>query len=524
MSRRHDDPGWALLAGLSLAWLFASVAAASDFSVVVDPRVEAILWVEDVDGVALAVRIPPGVGIVRIADPDGEIQVVRPAPRSIDAGDTPSPQVTTTPSASRSAADWHNAGGNEGRNGQSSEVGPSVADLLWSGAPSSIIAWQPVIEGGRVFMVRQTGFPPAGEPNGSPVVALDLSTGAELWTEHISYNAGDWTTWIAGVKDGLVFASRAGNGASVSARLYALDAASGATVWVSDDDIDAGAYDGVVFAPNGDPIIASFQNIIRISHVDGSTVWNSPRTCSVSGTCGGAIHDDAVYVVDAAPGGHEVIRYDLATGAELYAGPVMPGFTLQNTPMAGPDGTIYISRTQNNPSVDFFYAFDDDGAAITERWHVPAAWSTTSEFCVGPDDSVYMMAPGNEIHHLDPATGTMLDASDPIAADFLSPRMGVDSPGRVFFSNGAFSNGRLFAFTADLALLWDVGVTNVNIGAPAIGQDGILVVCGIGTDVRAYQAAGEIPTVSMWGLASLLVLLGAAAAVVLRRRAGAVPA
>jgi hypothetical protein len=34
-----------------------------------------------------------------------------------------------------------------------------------------------------------------------------------------------------------------------------------------------------------------------------------------------------------------------------------------------------------------------------------------------------------------------------------------------------------------------VPVTNVNIGGPAIGQNGTLVVCGVGTDVRAYRGA-----------------------------------
>lgn len=81
-----------------------------------------------------------------------------------------------------SAADWSNAGGNQGRNGLTTEVGPDGPDLLWGPVGrSSIIAWQPVIEGGRVFMVRQTGFPP--EPaagTSSTVVAMDLDTGAEL--------------------------------------------------------------------------------------------------------------------------------------------------------------------------------------------------------------------------------------------------------------------------------------------------------------------------------------------------------
>src|SRR5262245_19695030 len=63
--------------------------------------------------------------------------------------------------------DWRNNVGNSALNGQSSHAGPALEDILWDDGPASVISWQPVIEGQRVFVVRQTGFPPAGEPNGS---------------------------------------------------------------------------------------------------------------------------------------------------------------------------------------------------------------------------------------------------------------------------------------------------------------------------------------------------------------------
>src|SRR6187549_2590587 len=103
------------------------------------------------------------------------------------------------------AGDWTNAGGNAARNGQSDEVGPAAKTLAWSGGRPSIIAWQPVTSGGRVFMVRQTGFIPTGVPNEAPVVCQDLDTGAELWTFNVPYNPGDWTPWIAGCSDGKVY-------------------------------------------------------------------------------------------------------------------------------------------------------------------------------------------------------------------------------------------------------------------------------------------------------------------------------
>ncbi len=394
-------------------------------------------------------------------------------------------------SASTLAQDWHNAGGNRGRNAQSPAIGPDTATSIWSGAPTSLIAWQPVIEGDRVFMVRQSGWP-SQEPNKSPVVALDLNSGEELWVTHIPFETGDWTTWVGGVYNGIVYAGRSGNGASVWAPLYALDAATGDILWISEDEISAGAYDGVVFAPNGDPIVGSFHDLWRISAADGTTVWHSPRTGSVSGTCGAAATEEAVYVADAAAGGNTIVRFDMATGFEDYESELMSGFTIQNTPMVGPDGTIYLSRTQNNPSVDYFYALEDDGTQITIKWFVPAAWTTTSEFGVAPDGGVLMMAPGYELVKLNPDTGDIEKTSGPLSG-FSKPRMVVDAWGRVYLSNGAFGTGRLYAFDDQLNEMWSTAVTNVNIGGPAMGHNGVLVICGVGTDVRAYYTSHDVP-------------------------------
>lgn len=384
---------------------------------------------------------------------------------------------------------WSNSGGNAGRNGQSSEIGPAVDTVLWSGGPTSLIAWQPVIEGKRVFVVRQNGFPPEPMSNESPVLAFDLDTGVQLWRRDLPWLTGDWTTWIAGVNNGKVYASRSGNGASVKAVLYALDAATGATLWQSAEKIDAGFYDGVVFAPNGDPVIASFTRIWRISAVDGSTVWSAARVGSVSGNCGGAIHNGAVYVADAVPGGHAIKKFDLATGAFLYQSPLMSGFTIQNTPMVAPDGTIYLSRVQNNASTDFFYAIDDNGSAMTIRWSTPAEYSTRSEFAVAPDGDVYMFAPGKILQKRRASDGAIVsEFATPITADSFGPRMAVDAAGTLYVSNGAFADGVVKALTQDLSTqLWSVNVTNINIGGPALGADGTLVVAGNGTQFKAFR-------------------------------------
>lgn len=395
------------------------------------------------------------------------------------------------------AGDWSNSGGNAGRNGLSDEIGPTAADLAWSGGRTSLIAWLPVTEGGRMFTVRQERWP-YQQPNDAYVVASDLDDGRELWAVVLPYSSGDWTPWIAGVRDGKVYCSRSGNGASVSAVMYALDVTDGHTVWVSDDLQDAGPYDGVVFAENGDLLVASFQDIWRFDATDGHTVWHAPRVGSVSSSCGGARFGDALYIADAAPGGHVLVRYDAETGTRMYESPLMAGFTLQNTPMVGPDGTIYLNRAQNNPAVDFYYAFTDDGTQFIQKWRVAGFGGAFSEYGIGPDGSVYVVIDieGYRLVRLDPVDGSIVDKSG-VLSGYTAAHIAVDADGKVYLSNSAFATGRLYSFDADLTLRWEVPVTNINIGGPALGENGTLVVCGVGTDVRAYRTedAAEVA----WG-------------------------
>jgi hypothetical protein len=397
--------------------------------------------------------------------------------------------VVQPESSMMDGSDWSNAGGNANRNGLSETKGPLTADLLWSGGRTSIISWLPVTEDNRLFVIRQAGWP--GSAHDSPVIAMDLSTGEELWSIEIPYHTNDWTTWVTGVNTDHVYASRSGNGASVLDNLYALDAETGETLWVSTVLIDAGPYDGVVFTADGDPVIASFTDIWRFNSEDGSLVWHANRVGSVSGSCGGALFQNGFYVADAAPGGHVIVRYDVDTGQRLYESSVMPGFTLQNTPFVGPDGTIYLSRTQNNPTVDYFYAFTDTGTSLTEKWHQACAWTTFSEFAASFDGSVYCVLPGPRIGKLNSNNGSIMMQTDLIGEPdtYLSPHFAVDAFGTVYFSNGGFADGRVSVYSSDLTPLWNITMTNINIGGPSLGQNGILVLCGTGANIRAYQPA-----------------------------------
>jgi hypothetical protein len=382
--------------------------------------------------------------------------------------------------------DWPNSGGNPQRNGLVDAYGPLTPQIAWSGAANSIIAWQPIVADGHVFVVRQTGFVPSGVPNEAPVFAYALSNGQQAWRRDIPFSNGQWTTWLLGHSQGKVYAARSGNGASSSGPVHALDVATGNTVWTSTTNIDAGAYDGVVFADNGDLLIGSFQRIWRLRHTDGSLAWQATRTASVSGNCGVCRFGNAIYAADVAVGGHVIKRFDATTGVFQYQSPVMPGFSNQHTPMCGPDGSIYLNRAQTNPAVDFFYAFTDTGSALTQRWAFASLPGAGAEYGCGPDGSVYMVQPGELLTRLDAATGAPL-STYPMPLGSTTTRFAIDADGRVFASNGGFPNGRVYSFESNLTLRWSVAVTNINIGGPCLASDGTLVVAGVGSDLRAYR-------------------------------------
>ncbi|MBU6413855.1 MAG: PQQ-binding-like beta-propeller repeat protein [Planctomycetes bacterium] len=402
------------------------------------------------------------------------------------------------------AGDWSNTGGGPRRNGYNDVLGPIAATQAWSTPEFSIIAWAPVTMGDRVFVVKEQGFPTNGGAANDACVAYSLTNGQQLWRFTLPFSGNtsqDWIAWIAGARDGRVYASRSGNGSSVSQRMYALDAATGAVVWQSADVTSAGAYDGVVFAPDGDLIVADFRNVTRINSTDGATVWRVGRTGSVSGNCGGAASDSAVFIVDAVSGGHVVKKLNLATGALQYQSPVMAGFTSQNSPFLSHDGqTVYFARSQNNQPVDNFFAFADSGSAMTLLWSRPVKWTTSHEHGVGPDGSIYTFIPADDgvtdqFVRLNPTDGSIMasaPALNPLRSSNLSPRVAVDRSGIVYLSNGWASNpatdGRLWAFPADLSsTLFTLNLDRQNQGGPTLAHDGSLIVSDR-AGVRAYRS------------------------------------
>ena len=391
--------------------------------------------------------------------------------------------IATSPIAR--AGDWNTAvGGNSARNSQSQYVGPSAPAILWQGSLPAIVSQQAVIDGNTMVVSRIANF---NIPTGTWIVAHDLTTGAILWQTQLPYDfpGSSWRSKTSAIRDGRVYATRAGN--TNLDYLYALDAADGnVIIWRSEGLVDESTTESLAFAANGDLIVGNFNSIMRINKDDGTTAWSTPRTCPTSDGASAAVFGDRAYIWEASGAGPKVSAFDINTGDYLYSSDGIGGGIIQQLGlMVGPDGTVYAPRTQNNPVTDYFVALRDTGTALEEKWRLPMGYTPFASFGVGPDGTVYTYSPDLEVIRLDPETGSVLDRSFPLSDN--SPRMAIDARGTVYVTNGGFDNGRFHSFNADLTERWTEELYRVNLGGPAIGPGGIVIVCGVGDDVRAYK-------------------------------------
>jgi outer membrane protein assembly factor BamB len=387
------------------------------------------------------------------------------------------------------AQDWNaGTGGNPQRNGLSPWRGPLQPEPLWEGGLPSQIAQPAVCEGTILAMSRMASV--ADVLHGTVLVAHDLETGDTLWTARlpVDFPATDWRSRVSAIRDGRVYATRSGN--DNLSYFHALDAETGEPLWRSEDSLGECSTESPAFTADGDLLVGSLFFVERVNAEDGRRVWRTERLSPTSNGNEVAVFGNRGYLWHQTPQGPAVRAIDLESGAVLHTGPGLGGLVQQVGLFCGPDGTVYAPRTQGNPLTDYLVAYEDTGPALAERWRVPLGYTPFGTFAVGPDGGVYSYSRSNRLLRIDAASGAVLDSSNVIETDFFQPRMAVDADGRVYFTNGGFSQGAFYSFDADLELRWSLDLPNVNIGGPAIGEDGTLVVCGTGTTVVAYRGEG----------------------------------
>ena len=390
-------------------------------------------------------------------------------------------------SAHAFSQDWSiSTGGNPMRNGLSAENGPSEENLLWSGGQSSTIARSPVSDSIYLAAIRITNS--SDFLNGSRIVVMDIRNGDTLWTKNlpVDFPSSDWQNRISAIRNGVIYASRSGNGNETY--LYALNVANGSIIWRSESLIDESSTEGLNFLENGDLIVGNTNSVARINKVDGTTIWQTDRLAYGDGA-ELSVFDSKIYGIINDLTELKVAAYDANTGQLLYKSTAIDnGLVQQQALFMGNDGTVYLPRSQNNPLTDSLYSFTDNGSGFTKNWSIPIHYIPFSSSGIGPDGSVFSYSRSGKVIRVDPASGTVMDSSIVVLyGNATYPRMSIDAAGIVNVTNGGFSDGAFFSFNSDLTLRWQTNVTNVFLGGPLIGWDGTLVICGVGNDIRAYQ-------------------------------------
>ena len=144
----------------------------------------------------------------------------------------------------------------------------------------------------------------------------------------------------------------------------------------------------------------------------------------------------------------------------------------------GPDGTIFLQRDGGN-----LYAFRDLGFGFIQLWeYEPDTINTGSAGHLGVDNDGHPLFVDGRLKRLDKETGMVLDSSE---IELYRGIITVDASGTVYVNN---QTGKFYALSSNLQnIAWEASIPGNVYCAPAIAQNGIMVLAGGGTRIRAYQ-------------------------------------
>lgn len=365
-------------------------------------------------------------------------------------------------SASAAAQNWPSIGGNNQKNGLSTMHGPASATPLWS-----VFDTWPTVIGNAVYTwndlfatARVTFSPYAGM-----VECRSLVTGQLRWRQQPTDTA---RMYVVGFTQDAVYAHD-----YATSRLYALNVGDGTVKWSVPNSRLFPGNSSLVYACNGDPI--DFGR--RIDRNTGQIRWSNPYIIPVGPDGGFVAHGSTYYHwTGSITTPKTLIAIDMETGQTRFLSASLPGDGDQeNDLVAGPDGTIYITRDGG-----LLYAFKDNGTGFQQLW---ASTRGDQVRAVGHDGTLYGITAGtNRLARFSPADGSVLDSTS-VVMPYGYVTVAADST--VYASDG---NGTYYAYSADLhTLRWSLAVGGNVYSAPTLGRDGIMVTIGAGSTITAYR-------------------------------------
>jgi PKD repeat protein len=384
-----------------------------------------------------------------------------------------------------STQNWSTVGGSSQHDGSSRSFGPeSVSSPVWEVTNSSSAMWGgAVFTSGELFATSRVKFSPSYYVT---VECRNLSDGSLLWDKEFP---NDGKLYVVGMNEDAVYVHNYSTDS-----LYAFDCLTGNIKWVCPEKamIFGGAH-GILFACNGDPVVNGpdlyEKSIMRLNKNSGDPLWFNTNMTSVGPAPDYCIYGNRLYRWEGAIGiPTHLVAVDLETGENLFMSDALAGDADQEHPLtAGYDGTIYGQRDGGD-----LWAFSDDGSSFSPKWfHTPenGGMGTYGNIGIGPDGSVYY-PDGNVVKRLNPANGQVMNTSEVLCTNAMfGTYITTDAAGKVFVSNAEASEGKYFAFSADLQTKnWEKAVPYLNYAGPQVSREGIFIMAGAGSKLDAYKS------------------------------------
>ncbi len=367
------------------------------------------------------------------------------------------------------AQNWITTGGNLQRSGLSEVTGPnSVAGTYWSVNSTNNTAWGNSIYtyGDKFVTSRIVLSPYAGK-----IELRNINTGALIWEKMINSTS---RMYAVGFTEDAVYAHD-----YLSGILYALNISDGSVKWSIASDMFPGNT-GLLFACDGDPI----DKGRRINKNTGLARWTNNYIIPVGPDGGFCLYGNTYYHwTGSIVTPKKLIAIDVNTGVTKYTSADLPGDGDQENDLCiGPNGTIYICRDGGA-----LYAFQDNGTAFVQLWSHTPGYVVKG---VGKDGSLYAsnindpsQFANSNIYRLDPSNGNILDSAQ-IRTPLAYMSVGADSA--IIVTTGETGNGRYVAFTPNLQTVkWTLNVPYNYYSGSNLGQNGIFIACGSGTEIKA---------------------------------------
>lgn len=300
--------------------------------------------------------------------------------------------------ASPGRAQWRYAGQNLSatRNAATeSRIGTATVGALavrWATALGGAVAATPAVDGTAVYL-------PDGSGN---LTKLDRKTGAVQWVTHLGALLGSdaFATATPAVADGVLYLGTRQAATGSGAHLLAIDAGTGAVLWITVVDADptavitqsAAVFDGTAYvgvasiegalaAAPGYPCCSFRGSVVAVDATTGQILWKTYT--APEGYAGNAV-SGGMPVVDA----RRAAVY-VTTGATTAA----PGDVLACVAAANGDPSAVAACTAPDSLFDAFVALDRSTGAV--RWATRTVpYDVWNDACLVPGDAACPDPPG----------------------------------------------------------------------------------------------------------------------------------